>query len=311
MPTIRGVTAPFRFAVQMQHLGDPVLTRADAGQAAELGYEELYSYDHLGEVDPFVPLVIAAQAAPTMGIGPLVLNNELHHPVLLARTAATVDAVTGGRLVLGLGTGYMQSEHDAMGLPINDPGPRVRRFGESLQVLRDLLDTDTASFDGEFFHVGVGSLGIRPAQAHVPFLIGGHGRRVVHLAGRYADIFQFTGLTHGAGGVPSPGGFAIADVRRRADWLTEAAGERDATIERSALVQVVHVGPGAEGVATDLIERFGSSEQLLAETPFVLLGTVDQIVDKVERLRADVGISHYVVRDAEGFAPVVAALAGR
>jgi probable F420-dependent oxidoreductase len=246
-----------------------------------------------------------------MRVGPLVLNNELHHPVLLARTAATVDAMTGGRLVLGLGTGYAQDEHDAMGMPLNPPGARVRRFAESLAVVRALLDDDAVTFEGEFHHVAVRSLGVRPAQAHVPFLIGGHGRRVVAVAARHADIFQFTGLTHGAGGAPQPAGFGVADLLLRAGWFAEAAGPRDAEVERSALVQVLHVGAGADDEVAGLVERFGAAEEVLAETPFVLVGSVEQIVDKLERRRADLGISHYVVRDAEQFAPVVAALAGR
>jgi probable F420-dependent oxidoreductase len=305
------VAAPFRFAVQMRNLADPAVVVADAVEARELGYEELYSYDHLGAVDPFVPLVTAAAAAPPMRVGPLVLNNELHHPVLLARTAATVDAMTGGRLVLGLGTGYAQDEHDAMGLPIHEPGRRVARFAESLEVVRSLLDSGSATIDGEFHRVHVEALGIRPTQAHVPFLIGGHGRRVVALAARHADIFQFTGLTHGERGAPQPGGFALADLAARAEWLSAAAGARDADIERSALVQVLHLGGGAEEEVAGLAERFGVDEQVLAETPFVLAGSLEQVVDKLERRREDLGISHYVVRDAVQFAPVVAALAGR
>ena len=108
------MAAPFRFALQMRNLADPIATAADAAEARALGYEELYSYDHLGAVDPFVPLLTAAAAAPPLHVGPLVLNNELHHPVLLARTAATVDAMTAGRLVLGLGTGYAEDERTTM-----------------------------------------------------------------------------------------------------------------------------------------------------------------------------------------------------
>lgn len=301
---------PFRFALQMMDLRDPADVSRAAAQAAELGYVQLYSYDHLGTVDPFVPMLVAAAAAPGLDVGPLVLNNELHHPVLLARTAATVDAMTGGHLVLGIGTGYMQAEHDAMDIPLRDPGPRVRRLGESLEVLRALLDTGSSTFDGEFHHVTVTDLGIRPTADHVPFLIGGNGRRVVALAARHADIFQFTGLVHGEGGVPTPGGFGFADVRRRAEWLASDAGDRLDSIERSALIQVLHVGPGADEAIVAMAERFATTPELLAETPFMLMGTVEQVVDKVGRLRESLGISHFVVRDAEQFAPVVAALTG-
>src|SRR5215207_7800856 len=106
------MTRPFRFALQAQELSDREGIVTLARRAEEAGYEELYSYNHVGAVDPFTPLVIAAEATSTLRVWPLVLNNEFHHPVLLARTAATVDRLTGGRLVLGMGTGYAQSEHD-------------------------------------------------------------------------------------------------------------------------------------------------------------------------------------------------------
>src|SRR3954452_22174070 len=150
---------PFRFALQMMALAEPADIAAAATTAGELGYEQLFSYDHIGAVDPFVPMMVAAAAAPGVGVGPLVLNNELHQPVLLARTAASVDRMIGGRLVLGIGSGYMQSEHDATGIPLPPPGPRVRRLGESLAVLRSLLDTGAATVDGEYHHVAVEDLG--------------------------------------------------------------------------------------------------------------------------------------------------------
>jgi alkanesulfonate monooxygenase SsuD/methylene tetrahydromethanopterin reductase-like flavin-dependent oxidoreductase (luciferase family) len=204
----------------------------------------------------------------------------------------------------------MQSEHDAIGMPLLPPRPRVTRFEESVVVLRSLLDDGAATFRGAHHQIAVDDFGIRPVQHHVPFLIGGHGKRVVGIAARHADIFQFTGLTHGEGGKPAPGGFPIDAIRERSRWLEEEAGDRHADIERSALVQVVHVGKGADELMEANAQRFGVSWELIDQTPFLLIGSVEHIVDKLERLRGDVGISHVVVRDAEGFAPVVDALAG-
>jgi probable F420-dependent oxidoreductase len=302
---------PFRFAVQTGPFDDAEALAIFARKVEALEYDELYSYDHIGAVDPFAPLVVAALATERLRVGPLVLNNEFHQPALLARTAATVDRLIGGRLVLGWGTGYMQREHDAIGLELRAPGPRVTRFGESLEVVRSLLDTDACDFDGEHHHVHLESLGIRPASEHVPFLIGGHGRRVVSLAARHADIFQFTGLHHGEGGVPNGGGFAIEEVTERSRWLTEAAGDRDTDIERSILVQATYVGDDADVKMDGLVERFDMPRDLLEATPFVLVGSVQQVVDKLEGLRERLGVSHVTIRDVEGFAPVVAALAGR
>lgn len=145
---------------------------------------------------------------------------------------------------------------------------------------------------------------------HVPFLVGGHGRRVIGLAARFADVFQFTGLTHGERGAPSGGGFALDEVIERNRWLTEAAGDRDADIERSVLVQYLHVGDGAPS-SDDLADRFELPAETVDETPFALFGSLDRVVDEIERLRELLGVSHLVVRDPDGFAPVVDALAGR
>jgi probable F420-dependent oxidoreductase len=308
---VSGMAKPFRFALQGRNLGDREGLVEAARQAESLGYEELYSFDHIGTVDPFLPLMIAAEATTRLRVGPLVLNNEFHHPALLARTAATFDRLTGGRLVLGLGTGYTQSEHDAIGLLLREPGARVTRFEESVIVLRSLLDTGAAHLGGEHHHLAIDDLGVRPIQEHVPLLIGGHGKRVVGIAARHADIFQFTGLTHGEGGEPAAGGFALEEVRQRSRWLEEGAGDRIADIEKSALVQLIDIGPATDDQIAATAERFEIATDQVADTPFVLIGSVEQVVDKLERLRADVGISHYVIRDAEAFAPVVAALAGR
>ncbi|MEO7372134.1 MAG: TIGR03621 family F420-dependent LLM class oxidoreductase [Ilumatobacteraceae bacterium] len=302
---------PFRFALQGRSLNDRDGLVAAARQAEQLGYDEYYSFDHIGSVDPFIPLMIAAEATSRLRIGPLVINNEFHHPAMLARTAATVDRLTGGRLVLGLGTGYAQDEHDSIGVLLRRPAERVGRFEESVVALRALLDTGKAEIDGDHHKLTIADLGIRPLQERVPFLIGGHGKRLVGVAGCYADIFQFTGLTEDDDGQLSAGGFAVEELRKRSRWLAEAAGDRVGDIERSALVQSVYLGADAGGHADSAAERFDTSREVIDETPFALIGTVEQVIDKIHRLRDDVGISHYVIRDAEGFAPVVAALAGR
>lgn len=99
----------------------------------------------------------------------------------------------------------------------------------------------------------------------------------------------------------------------RARWLEDAAGDRLETIERSALVQRTAIGPDgdADGARRELNERWGLSPDEVDDCPFALFGSVEEVVDKLERLRAALGISHYVIRDAGGFAPVVAALKGR
>lgn len=302
---------PFRFAVQAPDLGERGKVADFARQAEALGYEELYSYDHLGAVDPFVPLLVAAEATSRLRVGPLVLNNEFHHPALLARTAATVDRMTGGRLILGIGTGYAQREHDAMGIELRPPGPRVDRLEESLVILRSLLGNGSIEFQGRHHRLDIDDLGVHPVQEEVPILVGGHGRRLVQVAARLANIFQFTGLTRGHDGNLQPGGFAIDVISQRAGWLTEAAGDRNDMIERSVLIQAIHLGDGADDAVDRAAERLGTDRELVTSTPFLLFGSVEQVVDKLYAMREAFGISHVVVRDAEGFAPVVEELGGR
>lgn len=309
----------YRFSIQGGPFGDAEALGDHARRVESLGYGELFTSDHIGSpgsegrrggayvVDPFIPLLVAAEATTRLRVGPLVLNTEFYNPALLARTAATSDRLTGGRLVLGLGTGYATAEHNAIGMPIRPPGPRVSRFEETLVVLRSLLNDGSVEHHGKYESVQFDDVGVMPVQERIPFLIGGHGRRVVRLAGEHADIFQFTGLTHGEDGSPSAGGFAIADIVERGHWLTEAGGDRDAEIERSALVQFTSCGDSTPSI-TELAERFELEPTVIEHSPFVLAGSIEQIVDKIERTRELVGITHYVVRDAEGFAPVVDAL---
>lgn len=252
--------------------------------------------------------MVAAEATDHLGLGPLVLNNEFYNPALLARTVATVDQLTGGRLVLGLGTGYSEAEHDAIGIPIRAPGPRVSRFEESLMVLRALLDEGAVEHDGEFESVHFDDLGSN--RCSLTFAVGGRARPSRRWNSgpvrRHVPVHR-----------PHPGWRWCTNSRRirgqgsdRTQPLVDRGGrDRDQHIERSALVQFVACGKSVPS-PSEIAERFEVDESVIRDTPFVLVGSVEQIIDKIERLREQLGITHYIVRDAEAFAPIVDALAG-
>ena len=193
---------PFRFALQALPRGTRGEWQDVARKAEALGYSTLQTADHVGVVDPFTPLVSAAAATSTLRVGPLVVNNALHHPVLLARQAATVDLLTDGRLELGLGVGWAQAEHDATGIPLPSPVERVSRFEEALGILIPLLEGRPARSSGTY-EVAVDDLGVRCVQQpRPPILIGGFRKRMLAIAAKYADIVQLTGLAlDGAGGI--------------------------------------------------------------------------------------------------------------
>lgn len=307
---------PFRFGIQVGAFDGLTAQRELAKKVEDLGYAELFSSDHINggglkNVDPFLPLLVAAEATSTLRFGPLVINNEFHNPVLLARTAASFDLLSEGRLILGMGTGYSQSEHDAADIELRSPPERVTRFGESIAALRTLLDDGSAHCVGQHITLDIDRLGVRPTQERVPILVGGHGRRVVSIAARLADIFQFTGLTHDVvTGQPSAGGFDRAAVAERHGWLMVAAGDRYPQLEVSTLVQQTHIGPGADDARREAANRLKADPSLVDETPFALIGSEAQVIEKLHSLREDFGIHHVVSRDPDDLAPIVAALAG-
>ncbi len=303
---------PFRFSIQAGPFTDPEDLARYAVKLEDLGYAELWSFDHIGAVDPFLPLLAAANATTNLRFGPLVINNEFHNPVLLARTAATFDRLSGGRLTMGLGTGYARDEHDASAIELHPPGRRVTRLAESVEVLRSLLDTGSAALSGSEISVSVDSLGVEPVQERLPIWIGGSGKRVVTLAGQLADGLQLTGMSHQADtGKLQATEFETAAVAQRIEWLTESAGDRLVDMDLSALVQVTAIGDNTTEQRQDVFKRMGCSDAVIDETPFVHVGSEQQIIQKLERIREQFGIHHFTCRDPDGFASVVAALAGR
>jgi alkanesulfonate monooxygenase SsuD/methylene tetrahydromethanopterin reductase-like flavin-dependent oxidoreductase (luciferase family) len=124
----------------------------------------------------------------------LVLNNDLHHPSLLARDVATLDLLSDGRVEVGIGAGHAKPEYERAGIAFDDAPTRVARLEEAVVALRSLLDGDTVDLDGEHFTLRGARCEPRPVQGHVPMLVGGAGRRVHRIAARHADAVGFTGL---------------------------------------------------------------------------------------------------------------------
>ena len=295
---------PFRFALQALPRGTRAEWQDVARRAEALGYATLQTADHLGIADPFTPLVSAAEATSTLRVGPLVINNALHHPVLLARQAATVDLLTEGRLELGLGVGWAQAEHDASGIPLPPPAERVSRFEEALAILLPLLEGQPARSSGTY-SVAVDDLGVRCVQQpRPPILIGGFRKRMLAIAARHADIAQLTGLAlDGAGGIRF-GDPSRAGVVTQARSVRETARARD--VELSVLVQ--HVAIDSPTAVATAAERTGLPEHAIADSPFFGYGSVESLCERLEGLREEAGISNFTVREMDAFAPVVARL---
>ena len=135
-----------------------------------------------------------AAAVPRIRIGPLVTGNTYRHPAVLAKMAATVDQISEGRLVLGLGSGWQENEHAAYGIPFYTTGDRLRRLEEACQVIRSLFSEEKSDFDGKYYQLKDAPLEPKPVQQPLPLLIGGGGEKVtLRIAARYADEWNTWG----------------------------------------------------------------------------------------------------------------------
>jgi probable F420-dependent oxidoreductase len=281
------------------------------------GFDLLVTADHLGgSFSPLVPLATAAEVTSALGLGVMVLNNDFHHPALLAREAATLDLLSQGRVELGLGAGHTRPEYERAGIAFDSAGDRVARLGEAVQVLRGLLDGDTVTFLGDHYQLHDERCAPAPFQSHLPILVGGGGTRVHGIGARYADAVGFTGLgrTLADGHRHEPSGFAPTIVDEQVDAVRTAAGERFGSLELQVLVQAVVITDRPRRAAEDLCDRIpGVTVEDVLTTPYLLVGSIEEVVDCLVERRERWGFSHYTVRrdallDLE---PVVGALAGQ
>jgi probable F420-dependent oxidoreductase len=267
----------------------------------------LCSFDHLGEhFSALAPLAAAAGWTDRIRLCPLVLNNDFHHPALLAQELASLDRLSGGRLEVGIGAGHSFTEYAVAGLGFDPPAVRKARLAESVEVLRRLLDGEAVTYAGEHHRLsGVSTL--RPHQAHVPVLVGVNGRAALAHAARHADTIGLTML-----GRTLPDG-QRHEVRWEPDrldatieWIRGRADERWDRLELNALVQAVVVTDDRQAAAAKLaagVAGLTVADALAA--PFVALGTEDEIAEHLLRCRARWGISYYVVRELDVFAPII------
>ncbi|MFF9706901.1 LLM class F420-dependent oxidoreductase [Streptomyces griseofuscus] len=286
------MTRPFRFGVNMLTPASAAEWRAKCRRAEELGYDVILVPDHLGWVAPFPALVAAAQATERARVGTLVLNAGFYNPTLLAREVATTDALTGGRLELGLGTGYVREEHDAAGLPFGSAGERVDHLRCTVEELARLLGSEEYQ--------------PRPEQARVPLLIGGNGDRMLRLTAEHADIAAFSGVRTGSTRSLEP--LTADELDERVARYREFAAGRAEPAELNLLIQQVAITDDPDTALKAVLERQPhlTLEAALA-LPIVLVGPLEDVVAKIRAQLERYGFTNLTVLEPqmEAFAPVI------
>ena len=138
--------------------------------------------------EAWTTLTAVATFTTRIGVGTLVLGNTYRHPAVVANMAATLDHVSGGRLVLGLGAGWQENEHVAYGIELPSPRQRLDRHEEAVRLIRLLLTEDVSDFAGEYYRLTGARCDPHPVQTRLPILLGGSGeRRSIPMAARLAD----------------------------------------------------------------------------------------------------------------------------
>jgi F420-dependent oxidoreductase-like protein len=235
----------FGAAFWVQRTGWPEL-RAAVAAAEEAGFDSVWIDDHLlaDEGDWTTPKLegwatLAGLAAVTtrVRLGLLVAANTFRNPGLTAKLATTVDHVSGGRAVLGLGGGWFEREHDAFGIDFGSHvGERLDRLAEAVPLVRRLLDGEAVTHEGRYYRMRDALCLPRPVQPHLPILIGGSGpRKTLPLVARHADIWNGYGTAD-----------RLAELRSVLDDQCAAIGRDPASLERTVTQNViVRDDPGA------------------------------------------------------------------
>jgi len=305
----------FRFGIQLSQPLEGSSWSETARRVESLGYSTLFVPDHFGDqLAPITALAIAAEATTTLRVGALVFDNDYRHPVTLATETATLDLLSGGRVELGLGAGWMRTDYEQSGIAYDPPGVRVDRFAEALEVVTRLFADGPVDFAGEHYTItGLEGLPKPHTPGGPPIIVGGGGKRVLSIAARHADIVGINpNLASGAIGAEVVADAMAERVDEKVGWVRDAAGGRFDDLELNVLSFLSTVTDDPAGLAAGVAEMFGASAEEVLATPSVVAGTVAGICDTLIERRNRWGFSYYVFQadSAVTMAPVVAALAG-
>lgn len=323
------MTTPFRFGYQTFMPESAAEWRDNARKAEDLGYSTLSLADHYlaagaaadaaahpPQTVAAVPAMMAAAAVTeTIKIGCRVFCCDYHHPAVLAKEMATIDLLSDGRLEAGFGAGWIASEYEALGIPMDRPGVRIDRMVEYVEMSKQFFAGADMDYRGEHVHVvDTVATPASPQPGGPKVMIGGGSPRVLGIAGRLADIVSIN-FDNSAGKIGEHGlaSGTASGTDAKLQWIRDGAGDRfdELEIEIGAYFTTVtdHRQPTLEAMAP----MMGMTPDELAAHPHTLIGSVDEICDTLEERRERYGISYVTVgRDAlDDFAPVVERLDGK
>lgn len=249
------------------------------------GWDGVWIADHFmpngedvsaGMLEAWTTIAAVAASVPRVRIGCLVSGNTYRHPAVLANMAATADAVSGGRIVLGLGAGWQENEHAAYGIPLFDTKERLARFGEACTIVKSLLTEERTTFTGHHYTLRDAVCEPKSAERPIPLLVGGGGEKVtLRIAAQHADEWNVWGTPE-----------VLAHKGAVLDRHCEDLGRDPSTIEHSA--------QGLLFLSDD--ESWLASQRSKGIPRPTLIGTPSELVDVVGAY-AEAGVDELIIPD--------------
>jgi len=303
------------FGLQLANMEWPRLR--DTAQAAEaLGFQALFVPDHIVAEgperqfdphhlswDPMVEVAILSAATKTARVGHLVLCNLFRHPVITAQSLTSLDHLSGGRLIAGLGTGWTEREFKMTGIPFPEIGERLRMLDEALSCIRSLWTKGETTLAGEFYQLRDAVLWPKPVQQpHPPILLGGGGKGLLRVAAKHADIVN---IISDAG---KPGYIKLANVAKLTDesfraktkFLRDEArrhGRDPKKIQISNVIfstVITDSAAATQAMAEGMAPMFQTTPEGMLHSPMALIGTPEQCIAELQRRQREWDVSQVV-----------------
>jgi len=320
---------PFRFGLQAYAPESGKQWRELARKAESTGFSSFHLADHIIGPGPALAatghpvqtvaaipaMAVAAEATSTIKVGCRVLCVDYRNPVMLAKEVATLDFFSEGRLELGLGAGWLQGEYEAVGIPFDRAGVRLDRFEEVIGLLRASFAEGELNIDSTHVHaVGFEAVPKPFTKSGPPIMIGGGAQRILTIAGREADIVSLNfNNSSGKLGAEGIGSSTAEHTDQKIQWIRNGAGERFDQIEIEIAAYFTVVTPDGAGTRAKMAPMFGMTPEVFAEHPNVLIGSVDEICDRIVERRERFGISYtsFGASVMDSVIPVVERLSGK
>lgn len=310
-----GAQPDFRFGVEMMGPFEGMSWVESVRHLEELGYSTMFAPDHLDEgYGPITAMATTAMVTTKLRVATAVFAADMRNPSVLARELASIDRLSEGRLDVGIGAGYQINDYRGSGIPMDPPKVRVDRLIEHVAVLKGLFADGEFNFEGEHYRVeGLEGTPEPYTPGGPPLFIAGGGKRMLRFAAKHADIIGVNPtLAHSAEREKSYEDAVAERIDEKFALIREAAGSRYDDLVFHGWLKWAQVTDDPQSMAVAIAEGIGSTPESVMETPFVLLGTPEEIAATVRARYERWGYSYYTLQQpaALDFAPVLELLAG-